>query len=142
MDETMKIAYAEVSQVVETLGNDYKNKIPRTILKVIEEKKDNNHKINVTDDNLSRVALIIISILNLKYWEKDENQINFLKEKYYENERKYQELINAYKKPDWLKKDNNNFENISNNNTSLIVKKERMIDKVIRFFKKFIGKGE
>lgn len=142
MNESMEIAYAEVFQVLEILGNNYKKEIPQTILKIIEEKKDNNHKIDVANENLSRVALIIISILNLKYWEKDENKIKFLKEKYFENEKKHVELINAYKQSDWLKKDNNNSELILNNNTSLIVKKERMIDKIIKFFKKIIGKGE
>ena len=40
------------------------------------------------------MALIIISILNLKYWEKEEIKKALLKNIYDENERKFQEKIN------------------------------------------------
>lgn len=53
---------------------------------MISREKDVNHKITIDKiDNLhlTRKALIILSIFNLKYWEKDKNNIEKLKQYYY-----------------------------------------------------------
>ena len=93
---------------------------------------------NVEEIQISRKALIIISILNLKYWEEDSDKKEKLKEQYYSNEVKFQEKINLYKRDDWIK----NRTNIpktrikeNNTETSLIISKDNsVIAKIKRFF--------
>ena len=80
MDIILKNAYTEVNQVIELLGEPYKNKIPKQIINFFYENRNINYKANISknipieDIEISRTALIIISILNLKYWETDENK--------------------------------------------------------------------
>ena len=82
-------AYAEVSYVLDILGNKYKDKIPKKILDCIYKNKNNNYIFDENTDiqkiKFNRNTLIIISILNLKYWEKDENEIKRLKKIYSTN---------------------------------------------------------
>lgn len=143
MENTLQIAYSEVDQVLDILGEKYKQEIPTKIRDMINREKDANHRIvidNINDIHLTRKALIILSIFNLKYWEKDKNNIEKLKQHYYNNERTHQEKINQYKKKDWLqskKSDDQVQEN--HTETSLIeINNTSFISKIKRFLKKLI----
>ncbi len=143
MEDTLKIAYAEVDQVLNVLGTKYEQEIPTKIRNMISREKDVNHKITidkVDNINLTRKALIILSIFNLKYWEKDKTNIENLKQHYYNNEIKYQEKINQYKERDWLKNkkvDDRIQEN--HTETSLVeINNNSFISKIISFLRKLI----
>ena len=143
MENTLKIAYSEVDQVLNILGEKYKQEIPKKIRDMISREKDANHKITIDkidDIHLTRKSLIILSIFNLKYWEKDKNNIEKLKQHYYNNERKYQEKINQYKEKDWLQ--NKKFDGQVQENyaeTSLIeINNTSFISKIKIFLKKLI----
>lgn len=143
MESTLKIAYSEVDQVLDILGEKYKQEIPTKIREMINREKDANHRIvidNINDIHLTRKALIILSIFNLKYWEKDKNNIEKLKKHYYNNERIYQEKINQYKEKDWLQ--SKKFDNQAQENhteTSLIeINNTSFISKIKSFLKKLI----
>lgn len=149
MEDTLKNAYAEVEQILNFLGEPYKQKVPKKLITLFKEKKNANHRIlidsnvKIEDIKLSRTTLIIISILNLKYWEKDLDKKEKLKKIYDANECKYQDKINVYKQSDWLKNRRNINENPEvTNETSLVeIKKNSIIDKIKMFFKKlFHGK--
>lgn len=65
MESTLKIAYSEVDQVLDILGEKYKQEIPTKIREMINREKDANHRIvidNINDMHLTRKALIILSI--------------------------------------------------------------------------------
>lgn len=140
MDIILKNAYTEVNQVIELLGEPYKNKIPKQIINFFYENRNINYKANISknipieDIEISRTALIIISILNLKYWETDENKKEELKNIYNKNEKKFQGRISKYKQKDWLKT-----EKIEIQDKFLIEKKDiSLIYKIKRFFRKLI----
>lgn len=140
MDIILKNAYTEVNQVIELLGEPYKNKIPKQIINFFYENRNINYKANISknipieDIKISRTALIIISILNLKYWETDENKKEELKNIYNKNEKKFQGRISKYKQKDWLKT-----EKIEIQDKFLIEKKDiSLIYKIKRFFRKLI----
>ena len=140
MDIILKNAYTEVNQVIELLGEPYKNKIPKQIINFFYENRNINYKANISknipieDIKISRTALIIISILNLKYWETDENKKEKLKNIYNKNEKKFQGKISKYKQKDWLKT-----EKIEIQDKFLIEKKDiSLIYKIKRFFRKLI----
>lgn len=140
MDIILKNAYTEVNQVIELLGEPYKKKIPKQIINFFYENRNINYKANISknipieDIKISRTALIIISILNLKYWETDENKKEELKNIYNKNEKKFQGRISKYKQKDWLKT-----EKIEIQDKFLIEKKDiSLIYKIKRFFRKLI----
>jgi len=115
METTLKNAYREVGQILEVLGNEYKAKIPSKVLTLFEqgleeaswinkEKQDINYwSERMRKGQVSRNTLVILSILNIKYWAEEEKQE--LKAIYDENEKEYQSKINCYKTQDWLKRE-------------------------------------
>ena len=100
MNKILSNSYTEVSYILNILGDEYKSKIPSQILKCIYNNKNNNYKFNIDTNieeaNISRNALIIISIFNLKYWENDEVEKERLRKIYNINEQIFQKKINEY----------------------------------------------
>ncbi len=93
-------AYSEVYSFINTLGDNYKNKIPKKLYENIEKGRDVNYNprydINqkVDKKTFSHEGLALIAALNLQYWCDDEEEKKELKETYLNNtkiERKKQE---------------------------------------------------
>ncbi len=137
-------AYAEVSYVLDILGNKYKDKIPKKILDCIYKNKNNNYIFDENTDiqkiKFNRNTLIIISILNLKYWEKDENEIKRLKKIYSTNEQIYQRKINEYKNDNWIKRDKREPVKVHEEKKLIILKNESIWSKIKRFIKNIFQK--
>lgn len=148
MSDVLNSEYIEVREVLDILGDEYKKRLPKKIMMLFEQNrteksKVQNKKIKVEDIKLSRKALTIISILNLKYWETDPVERERLKNIYDENEKEYQEKINIYKQDDWLKRKNVKEEKQSENTeeVSLISEKDiNIIQKIKRFFRNLFSK--
>lgn len=140
MEDTLNNAYAEVGAILDFLGDSYKQKIPEKVIKLFDVPQKKHYKITSEKNKFSRKALIIISILNLKYWEQDCNKKEQLKNIYDKNEIEYQEKINAYKREDWLKDRNKSFENKkANAEVSLIIQENiPILEKIKRFFRKLV----
>lgn len=139
MEDTLNNAYAEVGALLDFLGDSYKQKIPEKVIKLFDVPQKKDYKITIEKNELSRNALIIISILNLKYWEQDCNKKEQLKNIYDKNEKEYQEKINAYKKEDWLKNRKKSIETTTNAELSLITQENlSILEKIKRFFRKLI----
>ena len=144
MNKILSNSYTEVSYILNLLGDDYKSKIPSQILKCIYNNKNNNYKFNIDTNieeaNISRNALIIISIFNLKYWENDEVEKERLRKIYNINEQIFQKKINEYKNNDWLNRDRKNL-NYVIEEKSLIIKDDNSIwSKIKNFFKRILKK--
>lgn len=147
MNSVLCNSYTEVSYILDILGEEYKNKLPEKILKLIYTNKNDDYKINLNFDitknniNISRNALIIISILNLKYWEYDELKKDKLKNLYAKNEKIYQNKINNYKNDNWLNKNKQTIENKPVQETYLIPKKNNSLWNTIKkFIRKILNK--
>ena len=84
-------AYSEVYYILETLGDAFKTKLPVKLLKLIEynKKKDFAFEEMIDEEtgllSVSRDALIMLSVFNMKYWEEDETEKEKLTEIYEEN---------------------------------------------------------
>ena len=147
MNSVLCNSYTEVSYILDILGEEYKNKLPEKILKLIYTNKNDDYQINLNFDitknniNISRNALIIISILNLKYWEYDELKKDKLKNLYAKNEKIYQNKINNYKNDNWLNKNKQTIENKPVQETYLIPKKNNSLWNTIKkFIRKILNK--
>ncbi len=139
MDSTLSNSYTEVSYILDILGATYKNKLPTKILDLIYKNRNSNYEFD--EKNISRNTLIIISILNLKYWENNEDEKIKLKKLYARNEKNYQDKINEYKKEDWLKKDKKTEKMEAVKEMSLTVTKDKSIwNKIKKFIKNIFNK--
>lgn len=135
MENTQKIAYAEVGRILDILGENYKKKVPAKIRELFYEKDNPQVDINlsnINDKKISRKALIILSILNLKYWEDDPQKKQRLKIAYLENEVKYRE---KFKNNSWVSEKKEKEINIAPVTTELVVPKETLGEKIRKFFK-------
>lgn len=140
-----KQAYAEIDNFLGLLDEETRNKVPEQLRKIFKEEKAYNYnkKIDVnksiSEQNLKDETLAIIALLNLKYWCNDENEKKRLKEIYFENEEKYQEILrekyntdNLFKNRDIIKKLDTEKEE-----TALVVKnKENIFRRLKNFIKR------
>ena len=139
MNVQLKKSYAEVGEILNVLGETYKSKLPKALLNIFEvsAQETSDIFINQYSDfetvDISREALIIISILNLKYWEDDPEEIERLKKKYEENEIKYREsIMNNFTNNTKVK---NDFIENRNDMTELVVSGQNTFwDKIKNFF--------
>lgn len=141
MDNTLQEAYREVAQILSLLGNDYQSRIPSNILAFFEQKIEESNKEELYEEiknkKISRDALIILSILNIKYWANEEEKQQ-LQAIYDENEKEYQDKVNSYKTQDWLKREEKK-EKLEE--VSLVKVKEKSIwTKIKVFFKSLMSK--
>ena len=72
-----RITYAEIYELLELLGDEYKKKIPVSYYNYIIEQKPQQYDIekireNVANDELSEEALKIFTTINIEYFIEDE----------------------------------------------------------------------
>lgn len=135
MENTQKMAYAEVGRILDILGENYKKKVPSKIRELFY--KEDNPQVdinlsNINDKKISRKALIILSILNLKYWEDNPQKKQRLKIAYLENEVVYRE---KFKESNFSNEQKDEDTNTASVTTELIVPKETLGEKIRKFFK-------
>ncbi len=86
-------AYVELLSFFELIDKKDYDKLPKGLLKYLEENKDKNyHKkvnpnISIEEQSLLPQTLDLIAFLNLKYWCKDEKEKNELRRTYYKNDK-------------------------------------------------------
>lgn len=155
------IAYAEVYSIIEKLGDRYKEKIPKKFIEYIDENRNKDYILeNITEENISeliisRDALVILSLLNLNYWEEDDKEKARLLEIYKQNDEK---KFGNYNNQDWLKNTSKIENNIEESELKLeqeeakdssktkddefliVVNENSIIYKVKKFIKKIINK--
>ena len=113
-------AYSEVYAFMNTIGQEYINKVPKRIYEKIRNNRDKsynpiyNKNQTMTKDSISKEALSLIAGLNLQYWCEDEKEKQRLKNIYAQNEQKYQEELREKYNPDNIFKKNNNQEQVEN----------------------------
>lgn len=93
-------AYSEVDAFLGILDDNYKNKIPEKIRKILKNEKDPNYTKNINPDSIENEefmneSLSIIAFLNLQYWCEDEEEKAKLTQIYQENGKKYTEDMYA-----------------------------------------------
>lgn len=135
MENTQKMAYAEVGRILDILGDNYKKKVPSKIRELFY--KEDNPQVdinlsNINDKKISRKALIILSVLNLKYWEDNPQKKQRLKIAYLENEVVYREKFKESNFSNEQKAEDTNTVSVT---TELIVPKETLGEKIRKFFK-------
>ena len=144
MDKKNSRAFSEVDSILNCLPKDYINMLPQEVIDLIKKNKDNSYQPQYTlskeiyEQQISALALSIITWLNLNYWCSNEERADILKtleenEEKYHNEMKAKEnlIFPAVEKKIDIKK----FES-----TSLAKPQKNLFlkfwDKIIHFFAK------
>lgn len=143
MNIKTKEIYSEVYQVLNFLGNEYIDKLPKSLFNMLEEKRDINYEPKYTEDiplnkqNIKKETISIIALLHLNYWCKNENEKFELKQIFKNNEDMYENELRKKYNPDNIFKRCNQ-ENAIKNEVSLIEYKEsifkRLINKIKNIF--------
>ena len=102
MDNTLKVTYAEVFEILKFMDKKIVMKTPVEILQFFKDNKEDNYISNINKkdifnkNNISEDTLKVLSWLNINYWA-DENKKKDLIKLYRENDLKYEiELKNRY----------------------------------------------
>lgn len=136
MNIKTKEIYSEVYQVLNLLGNEYIDKLPKSLLNMLKEKRDINYNPQYIEDiplnkqNIKKETLAILALLHLNYWCENEKEKLELKQVLKNNEDMYQQDIrNKYNLENMFIK--NKREKIVENQVSLIEYKEPLFKKII-----------
>ena len=145
MDRNIAIAFAEIDEILNYMDEQYQKRIPKKLRKLISNNKSTDYNIVInpniplTEQNISRKALSILSVINYNYWCIEEKQKEILIEKYRKNEIVKQEKLRELYNPDNLFKEKKQINKIENTDKQLIVynKKENIFAKIINKLKAF-----
>ena len=111
MGENSARTYSEVDKILSLMESKYINKIPKKMRELFQNEKDKNYEPNIdvkkslNEQNLQRKTLVILAMLNLKYWCEDEEEKEKLIKIYAENDKKKEEEKRKKYNPDNLFKE-------------------------------------
>ena len=106
MNRKTKEIYSEVYQVLNFLGNEYIDKLPKSLVNMLEKKRDINYEPKYTEDiplnkqNIKKETISIIALLHLNYWCENENEKFELKQIFKNNEDMYENELRKKYNPD------------------------------------------
>lgn len=149
MENTVKDIYSEVYAILNMLGKEYINKLPKDIYNIIKEEKSTEYNpvyettVALDKQDVKKETISIIAFLHLNYWCNEDEKIK-LRELFDENEDKYQEELKQQEEQEVeqedeeIQDDNNEIE-IGKEFLSMIVYKEenfaqRIFNKIRRLF--------
>lgn len=143
MENTVKDIYSEVYAILNMLGKEYINKLPKDIYNIIKEEKSTEYNpvyettVALDKQDVKKETISIIAFLHLNYWCNEEEKIK-LRELFDENEDKYQEEQDVEQEKEEMQDDNNEIE-IGKEFLSMIVYKEenfaqRIFNKIRKLF--------
>ena len=150
MENNLSKAYTEILLILSYMEQKYADMIPKKLLELFNEEKDKNHQPNINpnislaEQNLQRKTLVLLAMLNLNYWRKDEKEKEEMLKIYSENDKKIKaEMREIYNLDNIFKKKEKGEQNnaVKQENTELIEYKEqnifkKILNKIMRFFKK------
>ena len=98
-----KRAYSELYAILQMLGKEYIDKIPRKIYKVIESRKDDtynpvyNDMEEVLEGRVKRKTVSMLALLDYNYFSTSETDRMYMRYILEENENKYRKEKKEYK---------------------------------------------
>lgn len=139
------IYYAEIYYILNYLGNEYIQKLPKKLRDVIDNTRDKEYKVSydktkpLSSQNFKQETKDFIAAMNLIYWEKDEEKKQKLMQKYKENDIIYQKELEEKYSYENLFKNRNNYKQIVEKEEAkevmVIPEKENIIRRIINKIK-------
>ena len=141
--------YSEVYQILEGLGDEYKNLIPEKLYKLIKTNRLKNYDPKIyfntplTEQDINKKTTAFLCMLHYNYWCKDETEKNVIDEILEHNENEKREKYFKYQENFDTKKINNKMrmpKNTSDCNALIIEENKNWIYKMVNRLKKLFGK--
>ena len=151
MKSEEKIAYKQLITILNNMEPEYKEKIPKKLMKLFEENSAEDYEFHLDltrplqEQELNSKTLGILAMLNLNYWCETEEEKQELIKHYTENERKYQEeLRKKYNTDNIFQKNNreNEQEETTEEQVALVEHRESVIRKLINKIKSIFHRNE
>ena len=151
MKSEEKIAYKQLITILNNMEPEYKEKIPKKLMKLFEENSAEDYEFHLDltrplqEQELNSKTLALLAMLNLNYWCETEEEKQELIKRYTENERKYQEeLRKKYNTDNIFQKNNreNKQEEITEEQVALVEHKESIIRRLINKIKSIFHRNE
>lgn len=138
MDENYRQALTETSEVIKFMSEELVKKIPKDILSLIEVNKEKNYKVNILpnvpiyEQNIKKETQGILAVLYREYLcdENERKRLQKEEKEYFERKYSVDKLFENRKKT----------KEIESNNEIVVVKKENIIEKLIKTIRKFFYK--
>ncbi len=148
INQEYSIAISETLEILNHTKKDDINKIPRSFLDFLRSNASRTYISSLDYSkpleqmNLNPKTIGILSIINKKYWCKNDEERKSFEEKLQQNEKKYQEELIAKYNPDGVFKKRNEEEiTTSSEEVSLVeYKKDTLFDKIKQFIRKIFMK--
>ncbi len=125
-------AYTELNCLLKYFPKEYREKLPNKLLAMIQEKSDKKYNIAVNvknsleNQNISKKTKDILVVLKYKYWSSDSEK-EYLRRKFYENEKNFQEKLSEQYSTDKLFKNKKRKEEVETlENISMVKDKENI----------------
>lgn len=151
MENTVKDIYSEVYAILNMLGKEYIDKLPKDIYNIIKEEKSSEYNpvyattVALDRQVVKKESISIIAFLHLNYWCDEEEKIK-LRELFDENEDKYQEELKQQEEQEVeqedeeIQDDNNEIE-IGKEFLSMVVyKEENFVQKIFNKIRKLFSR--
>ena len=142
-------AYSEVLDVIDNMEVKYKELLPQKLIQFLNENANSEYQkhvipnIPLSKQNISKDAITILAMINLKYWVKDEKHKAELIEKYKmnNNEISNEELKNIFESDNSENNNKTRNESLKNDvNKSIVVKEYSFMERIKNWFLKVIKK--
>ena len=151
---TQENVYSEVYSLLNALGSQYINALPKKLYSLIEENRNKSYNptfdlsIPIYKQNISKNATALICILHYNYWctsEEEKNKIDkvlkYNTEKVKEKYTDYENMFNSNKTQLSQEKSNEDGSNKNKNTVALAVKNnDTIFKKILRFLKNIFRK--
>lgn len=146
MNENTMRVYSEVYQVLNVLGREYINRLPKSLYNMLEEKRDitynprYNLEKSLSKQNINKESLNILALIHYNYWCNDENEKIELRNILKSNEEIHEKnLEKKYNTENLFKNKKKHYTNVNSENnitnTAIIEYKENILKKIINKIK-------
>lgn len=147
MKQETKEIYSELYQILTLLGEEYIEKLPHNLPKLLEEKRNLEYipqytgKIPFNQQQVRKETLAILALIHLNYWCEDDEEKQKLLQMLNKNEQSFQEELREQYNPDEIFKDRKRTGILQEQeNMALVLIKENWCKKIINKIKDIFKK--
>ena len=142
------MAYSEIYEILNLMEDEDKERVPQEVRDFFEEQRMKEYKpkirtdIPLTEQNLKRETVVLLTILIINYWcDSEEEKQSFINE-LEKNEKIKKELAEKYNSDSLFKNKKTNEENVMQqiSDIDMIQYKENIITKLKEWFRKIFNK--
>ena len=147
MKQETKEIYSELYQILTLLGEEYIEKLPHNLTKLLEEKRDLEYipqytvEIPFNQQQVRKETIAVLALIHLNYWCEDEEEKQKLLQMLNKNEQSFQEELREQYNPDEIFKDRKRTGILQEQeNMALVPIKENWCKKIIKKIKEIFKK--